>query len=320
MALQGTIESFGVCEILELVSHQSKTGVLHIQSSEGTARIKFKNGKLVEAWSDKRKPAELIGELLVRSGLITVAQLQHSIETQRQSLRRIGDILISTGAVRVSEFKEILELQHKECVYRLLKLKRGGFRFVPGPVEVEHGVGVLMDVGSLLMEGFRQIDEWPGLLKKIPSEKQIFALNVDSPAGPPMPPEMARVLSLVDGTATVREIVDRSRLGEFNGWEAMCSLFDLGLITPIRAAGWKRKAPAIKTKGKTLDLLTALALLVLAAVIVNAFNGNLFEATVDGLKNAAVEAKLEAEALRRRAAQWRQRVPADWSEVDENGR
>lgn len=318
MALQGTIESFGVSEILELVSHQDKTGVLHIHGADGEAKLKFKEGKLVEAWSDKRNPGELIGDMLVRAGLITAVQLQHAIETQRQSLRKIGDILIGIGALRVSEFRDMLELQHRETVYKILKLKRGWFRFAPGPVEIEDGVSVLLNVGSLLMEGFRQIDEWPGLLQKIPSEKQVFAPRADADVRGALRPELSRAFSLVDGAATVREIVDRSRLGEFHGWAALCELFDQGLIAPVRAAKWKRRSPSFEAKSKAIDILAAMMLLFFAAAIFNAVNGKNIELLIHRVEAAMAGAEQEAEVLRQRAEEWRRRVPVVWPQPGEN--
>ena len=89
MALQGTIESFGISEIFQLIDHQGKSGTLKIHTSDGVARIRFLDGRLVEAWPDKRSPAEMIGSRLVRSGLVTSVQLGHALEQQRQNLSQL---------------------------------------------------------------------------------------------------------------------------------------------------------------------------------------------------------------------------------------
>jgi hypothetical protein len=268
MPLAGSIQSFGISEILQLVSHQGKTGTLEIQTGDGVAKLRFRDGNLVEAWPDNRTPAELIGSLLVRSGLISPVQLRQALDRQRQNLSRIGDVLIRMGAIRISEFQEMLALQHRETVYRLLRVKRGRFRFTPEPVELEEGIGTPLDVGSLLMEGFRQIDEWPRLLGKISSERHVFSPVPDAEVSGELTPDEEKVLPLVDGVSTVRQIINRCRMGDFGGWAALTGLFEKGHITPV-GMGVAPRVPVVKRSPNAAlrllpDVVVALALVALA--------------------------------------------------------
>jgi len=311
MPLQGNIESFGIAEIFQLISHQGKTGTLEIQTREGLARLRFQEGRLVEAWPDKRSPAEFIGALLVRSGLITPAQLEHALDVQRQSLRRLGDILIRTGALRANEFQEVLSIQHRETACRLLRLSRGDFRFVPSQVEVEEGISVPMEVGEILMEGFRQLDEWPALLECIPSEKQVFGRVPDAPSPDGLTREESRLLMLVDGTLTVRELVDRGRLGEFAGWEALVGLFQRGLIQPLGAARRARAAPKPVRHSRLPDLLAAVGLGILAAALLALFAPQGVR-SARRLEEGVRAARLEAGRLVERGTAWGRREPLRW--------
>lgn len=303
MPLQGNIETFGISEIFQLISQQGKTGTLEIQTPQGLARLRFLDGNLLEAWPDKRTPAEYIGSLLVRSGLVTAAQLAQALDAQRQSLRRLGDILVRMGVVRVADFQGVLALQHRETAYRLLQLRRGSFRFVPGPVEPEEGVSVPMDVGELLMEGFRQIDEWPKLLERVPSEKQVYGRVAETPEATHLDRAQSRVYQLVDGTRTVREVVDRARLGEFVGWEALAHLCEKGLVTPLGAARHARAEPKPARPSRVPDALAALGLAVLAAALVFLFAGQGAD-TARRLAQAARQARAEASAVAERGRQW----------------
>lgn len=313
MALNGTIESFGISEIFQLVSHQQKTGTLEINTNGGVAKLRFLNGNLLEAWPDKRSPAELIGALLVRTGRVTPTQLNNALETQRESLRRIGDVLIRMGAIRISEFQEILALQHRETVYKLLRLKRGRFRFVPEPVEIEPGVSVPMDIGALLMEGFRQIDEWPNLIEKIPSERKVYGRVNDAPPPADLSPAETTMLMLVDGVSTVRSIVDRSRLGEFGAWEALASLFDRRLIRPVGAARIPRIDPKRLGLNRLADGVAALLLLGLTAAFLTFladYGGN----RVGNLLTAVEGLRAEARQVEQRVGRWATRQPLAWAE------
>jgi hypothetical protein len=308
MPLQGNIESFGVSEIFQLISQQGKTGTLEIQTPHGLARLRFLEGNLLEAWPDKRTPAEYIGSLLVRSGLVTAAQLAQALDAQRQSLRRLGDILLRMGAVRIADFQGVLALQHRETAYRLLQLRRGSFRFVPGPVEAEEGVSVPMDVGELLMEGFRQLDEWPKLLERVPSEKQVYGRVAETPEAIDLNRAESRVYQLVDGTLTVREVVDRARLGEFVGWEALAHLCEKGLITPLGAARHVRVEPKPVRPSRLPDALAALGLAALAAALVFLFAGQGVD-TARRLGQAARQAREQASEVAERGMRWEVAAP-----------
>ena len=314
MALNGTIESFGISEIFQLIEHQGKTGTLQIHTGDGMAKIRFMDGRLMEAWPDKRSPAELIGTRLIRAGLVTPVQLGHALEQQRQNLRRLGDILTRMGAVRISEFQATLAVQHRETVYRLLRLKRGRFEFISEAVEQEEGISLPMDVGGVLMEGFRQMDEWPDLLKKIPSEKSIYA-RVEGVTIPGNLPDLeAKILGLIDGVLTVREIVDRARAGDFGGWEAMVGLFDRGLITPVGSVRRPRPVAQPVRAGRAVDWATGALLICAATALVLIFSSprltdyrSLWQVIRVPVASVAV--------TNARATAWSKREPSRWPDL-----
>lgn len=306
MALQGTLESFGISEIFQLVSQQGKTGTLEIDTGEGVARIRFLSGRIVEAWPDKRASSELIGAMLVRGGLLTRAQVDHALGLQRQSLRPLGDLLVRTGAVRIFDFKAMLELQHRETVYKLLTRKKGRFSFRDEPVEVEEGVSVLLDTGALLMEGFRQIDEWPALRAALRDETKVL-VKLREPEGE-LTSDQARVLPLVDGVAIVREVADRSRLGEFSAWKALASLAAAGVVAPL-SADKTRGAPAARREERTFGVADALA----ASVLVLLSLALLFQGGAVGFATRVAEgvssAHAEAAGVQRFYLPWAERRP-----------
>ncbi|MBI5017113.1 MAG: DUF4388 domain-containing protein [Deltaproteobacteria bacterium] len=310
MALQGTLESFGISEIFQLVSQQGKTGTLEIETGDGLARIRFLDGRLVEAWPDKRSPSELIGALLVRAGVVNETQLEHALMVQRESLRPLGDILIRIGAVRVAEFQEVLSLQHRETVYRLLRLRRGRFFFRPEPVEAEEGVSALLDVGTLLMEGFRQIDEWPKLLEEVPGDGRV-CLRTDEPASPDLSRDQVRVLGLIDGVSTVRQIVDRARLGEFAARVALRSLLAAGLAVPADVVRNVAPVPRAPRRAAAPILDVGLAVVLLAAALLSlGVTGAGVQAAK--LAAAATAAREEARGLQARARAWGETEPRVW--------
>ena len=85
------------------------------------------------------------------------------------------------------------------------------------------------------MEGIRRVDEWPTIVEKVPSTATVF--KVGSKVGKLNPkqiePNDVRMLDLVDGKRTVRELVDMSGLGEFAAMRALASLTTAGAIASV---------------------------------------------------------------------------------------
>ena len=54
-----------------------------------------------------------LGELLLRHGLISPAQLEQALHTQEESAKHVGEILVETGAISEGELAEMLELQRQ---------------------------------------------------------------------------------------------------------------------------------------------------------------------------------------------------------------
>ncbi len=320
MSLHGNLESFNLSELLQLLSHQGKTGTLEIDTGEGQARLRFLEGRLVEAWADRRSPAELIGGMLVRSGLISPAQLGHALDRQRQSLRRLGDILVRMGILRLGEFREILALQHRETVYRLLALKRGSFRFVDEPVEVEEGVSVLLDVGELLMEGFRQIDEWPRIRERIPSDRHVYSRVADVPVPPDLDPDALRVLALVDGVLSAREVVDRARTGTFRGFEILAELYDLGLLRRVGSVR-RPKAPArVRRPRRWVDAAAAACLVAAAGAMLVLGTGIRPRGEAAPLREALGTVRAARSQWEARVEAWARARPERWPEIRKSRR
>lgn len=270
MALEGTLESFSISEIFQLIATQGKTGVLEIDTGGNVAAIRFVEGQILDAFPGKAEPAFYIGGMLVRAGLLTENQLEYALSQQKKSLRKLGDILIRMGTIRTKDFQEMLSLQRREMAYSLLRLKKGSYKFTTCDVEHEEGVDVLMNVDSILMEGSRQIDEWPEILRKIPTDDRIYRRIADQVPRRDLTEEEMIVIGLLDGVNTVREVIDRSRLGEFSAWNAVASLYDEELISQLdtqkRRTVKPQPAMQIKDAGssKAFDLMLGVLIAAIA--------------------------------------------------------
>jgi Domain of unknown function (DUF4388) len=266
VALKGTLKDFGIAEILQLIGQQAKSGVLHLESRDDVIHIAMADGNVVRAESAGRKAREKLGTMLVRAGLITQRDLDDALAIQQRTLRRLGDILVELGFVTVADLREMTALQTTETVYKLFHWKSGTYAFEPGDVEWDPETVTPLRAESVLMEGFRQVDEWPLVRKKITSPNLTFErLKIIDAEGPaPENSEDADVSAAFDGLGeeaggvskvdlalgkserrvfelaepgrTVERITDLSRLGDFETSKALLNLINHGYLRPTATA------------------------------------------------------------------------------------
>jgi hypothetical protein len=275
VALQGTLKDFGIAEILQLIGQQGKSGVLHLENRDEAIHVALADGNVVRAESTGRKARDRLGSLLVRAGYLTEQELDYALDAQKRSLRRLGDILVEMGFVREDQLREMTALQTTETVYRLFHWKSGTYAFEPGEVEWDPATVTPLRAESVLMEGFRRVDEWPLIRKKITSPAMTFerrkALEPDRTRTrtlEPVPlaeaPERddvdaafaalgdptaerkgdfaslgrneRRVHELAEPGRTVERIADLARLGEFETCKALLNLVNLGYLEPVEPA------------------------------------------------------------------------------------
>ncbi len=263
MALEGTLRDFSLADIFQLIGIQKKTGVLTLKNAGAVVTVSFLTGNVVSADSAKKNLEDRLGSVLVRSGRISAARLEEALRVQRETLQRLGYILIKGGFIQQADLREALRLQITQVVYRLFRWQDGEYHFSQEEtVEYDRENFTPIGAESILMEGIRMIDEWPIIERKIPSFDLVFRrtrpdvrptivareedaveadldsaltghepARRDSPDGVRLTQEESRIFELVDGRASVQEIVDRSRLGEFEACRILYELLSRNLVS-----------------------------------------------------------------------------------------
>ncbi|MBS1149277.1 MAG: transcriptional regulator, partial [Myxococcaceae bacterium] len=262
MALKGTLKDFGIADILQLIGQQTKTGQLHLKAKDQEVQIAFKDGNIVRAESSSRKQKDLIGAMLVRAELLKPEQLDFALIAQKRTLQRLGDVLVSQGTISADKFKQMVGLQNTETLYKLFSWKTGSYEFEQCDVETDPMFDPLR-AETVLMEGFRMVDEWPVVRRKITSYAVTFEKLKELP-----PPALAadsfddalddafgekkesskgsefqsigegerRLYNLVNSTRTVRKLIDVGCLGEFETCKSLCNLVNLDYLRMVPAS------------------------------------------------------------------------------------
>lgn len=249
MALKGTLKDFGIADILQLIGTQQKTGLLNLTTKEQAVVISFKDGSIVRTESSTRNKKDLIGAMLVNAALITEAQLDYALAEQKRTLKKLGDVIVEQGVVSAEQFRQLVQLQATETLYRLFQWKSGSYEFVPGEVDPDSDLRPLQ-AESVLMEGFRMVDEWPVVRKVITSDTLTFERLKELAPPPAIRDGFDAAMDTGDTTPdgvgnnerlvyfavspgrTVRNIIDLSCLGEFEATKCLSWLVVNGYLRP----------------------------------------------------------------------------------------
>lgn len=263
MALKGTLKDFGIADILQLIGQQQKTGVLTLKQRSDSIDVTFKDGNICRAETTSRNRKELIGSMLVAASLVSEQQLEFALETQKRTLQRLGDVLVGQGVITADKFKSMVQLQTSETLFKLFSWKAGTYEFEQKDVETENTLTPLR-AESVLMEGFRRVDEWPVVRKRITSLQMTFDKLKDLP-----PAELEkddfdaalddafaeekktvnkgefqsvgenerRCYNLIAPGRTVQRIIELSCLGEFETAKALCNLINLEYARGVPPVG-----------------------------------------------------------------------------------
>lgn len=267
MALKGTLKDFGIADILQLIGQQLKTGVLKLNNKDQEVQVSFVDGNVVRAASATRDKQDLLGSILVRAQAISQEQLDTALEIQRRTLKRLGDILVDSGYMTHDDVREFTRLQTTETLYQLFLWKAGTYEFEQGDIDNDPESYSPIRAESVLMEGFRMVDEWPFIRQRITSyamrfevlkqleakseaaenssDEEEFLSGIDdafdameggsekSDLESGVGENERKVFALITPDRDVQSLIDLSRLGEFETCKALLNLLNSGHLAGV---------------------------------------------------------------------------------------
>lgn len=237
MSLTGNLNTITFPDLLQLLSTGHKTGTLTLTRASLQKQISFRQGQIVFASSVNDKE-DLFGQMLLKRGRISKADLRRALQTQRTQGKKLGTVLIELDLFSREEVIEALKLQIEEIVYTLFGWDEAQFAFDEGKLPPDDQIQTELNTMNVIMEGTRRIDEWVEVQKVLPSP--------DIPLKAVLVPHGIRdelrltldefqMLVLVNGERTVPQLLEMSPVGEFVTSKALYKLMVAGLVEPGEA-------------------------------------------------------------------------------------
>ena len=265
MPLEGSVDDFGLVDIVQLIAVQKKAGVLKV-SCKGKADVLvyFCNGTFIRAFYGDEN--DRFADAMISSERITVAQLRTALRTCPQGAS-IVETFIKLNYITTQEAMRFHQMLTQEVLFDLLSWKTGSYKFNQESVAIREYDNAV-SVEHILMEGMRQSDEWPALIKKIPSRDEVYEkveMEIEEivPGERPLRADLrvteetefpqtsdaketkaAGLMKYINGSRSVNEIMNLAGIGAFPVYKELAQLLSDGII--------KIAAPKAKIEKKAL--------------------------------------------------------------------
>jgi hypothetical protein len=235
--LEGTLESFSLPDIFQLLAFTKKSGCLRLADGSARGYVYFRDGQVYYAVSSSGRLA--LGRRLVGAGVVATGELRAALADQREAARegrglRIGQVLVRAGAIDEDTLETFVREQIQDAVFDLMRWPSGSFSFDMGPDSgIDEAIELSMSVENLIMEGSRRLEEWDAVHRKIPSPDAVVAMAAVPGAEDvevTLKAEEWRLLTLVDGRRTVGDLVEVSGQGEFHTCKVLYGMIGSGLL------------------------------------------------------------------------------------------
>lgn len=221
--LEGDASAFRLPEVLTFLSTTRKSGTLTQLSDGKEAHLYFQDGALVYAGSNQEHFR--LGTILLRRKKITRDQRDRIDAVMQRDGGQFGQLLVQAGHMSDPELRDWLKVQVSEIVYDAFVWEGGTFSFTQETSLPSHAVTISIDLGNLIMEGARRIEEWEQCLKLLPDQSMVFRV-VAAPRDEKitLTAEEWKILFMINGQRTIKELCDDSEDDPFHVYRLLYGL------------------------------------------------------------------------------------------------
>ncbi len=241
MSLKGQLETFYFPTLLQLLYQEKKTGILQVRDGDNNVKIFVKDGNIAHASSSQE--GRRLGRLLRDKGVVSAKELQECLRRAKETKKKIGQVLIAQKYISAERLRGFLRQQAREIIYDVFLWKTGRFEYKDVSVNIEAKPVTLMNTMEIILEASRRIDEWSVIKKQIPDDNLVFTLakRTEKKQKSKLTKREWRILSLMDGSRTVRQVAEESGYEELAAHKIVHSLIASGFIKESKVPRGKKR-------------------------------------------------------------------------------
>ncbi len=231
-------------ELLRTMYVGRSSGMLHLVRGDEEQRLRFRGGHIVNAHTNVVE--DRLGEMLVRRGLLTPADLARATEVVVRDKRRLGEVLAELGLLDANGLEDAIALHVHETIARLFTWPDGLYAFKDEAEEPSASeVTLKLSTGELILEAVRAVRDPDVVRYALGDIDRVLALSSDPLLRfqkLTLSPTDGFVLSRIDGVASAREILQMIPLPAEETQKSLFGLLSTGVIEYV--AGQRRKRDA----------------------------------------------------------------------------
>jgi DNA-binding response OmpR family regulator len=209
--LAGDISVISIAEVLQLLDLQRQSGQLCVFGKKSEITLHIRQGNLDFASWRGLSDEFLLGRYLVDTEMLHKDELAQALEKPIPGLL-LGENLVKKGLVTDEQVHRALVLQASELLYEVVRWNSGRFSFIVGvETETARKAALNLETGSLVMEGFRRVDEWRLIEGSFDFDEVLYpdAVAIERVGSERnLTAKERTVLEAFDGNRSIREIVE----------------------------------------------------------------------------------------------------------------
>ena len=255
VVLSGDMAALPIGAILQMLHVERQSGVLAVtrdkplqDAAASEVGITWRQGYVDLVQSRGAGDEFRLGRYFIEEGLVTPAEIDELLKRQSDSeptarasvpdasspRRLLGDGLVDAGRISEEQLRTALTRQASELIYELLRWQRGRFEFRRiGASPLAERAKLSLPVASVVMEGFRRVDEWRVVEERLGSFEAVLQrdpMAIATLVVGELPRAEKSVLDAIDGERTVREVIGASHMSSFDACRVLCQLLEARLV------------------------------------------------------------------------------------------
>ena len=125
----GSLDEYGIHDLLKLLSLKKKTGLLHLSDGKEKIELFFLHGEIMDLNWPTRPDEKKLAAVLLENNLITREHAELAIGRQKDTGQKLGLILVSMGLLNRDDLTGPLTIHMIEGLRTALQFKKGTFSF-----------------------------------------------------------------------------------------------------------------------------------------------------------------------------------------------
>lgn len=258
MAIQGSLQEMSVLEVIQLIGTQRKSATLRITGPDDEVHLHFREGLLVASHTPGGGESEPFLDTLVALSHLSPAE---AIGIREQVIHGGRDLWKAVRAVPHLSEETCRDVYHQATaatIDRVLLWEKGHFSVLPRSA-VEPGLHPGESVDTILLDAMRRLDEVASLKQGNLPPTSVPCLNGPEELCVSSDPLRRAILRQIDGRRTVQQIVEATRLGEYEIYATLAKEREEGWIQTL--APRRTEVPAAAPSREILSRWPAVAAL-----------------------------------------------------------